>query len=204
MSKKVWLLEIGLNILLPWLIYKQLFDHGMAETPALLWSAVPPIVWSVVELLWHRRLDAVATISLLGLVLSALMLGMGGSPRWVLARESLVTGVLGLAALLSLALKKPAMFYLARATLAREGAEAAARFDQRLNDPQTRQAMNIMTIVWGGGMVAECVLRVVLAFTWPIERFLLVSPFMFYGVMGLLAGWTVWYRRRLRVRFAGR
>ena len=36
--------------------------------------------------------------------------------------------------------------------------------------------------------------------TWPVERFLVVSPFVSYGIYGTLLLWTLWYRKSLRQR----
>ena len=51
---------------------------------------------------------------------------MGGSARLIQIRDALVTGAIGIMFLGSLALQKPMIFYLARATLARN-TEAGAR-----------------------------------------------------------------------------
>jgi hypothetical protein len=42
-----------------------------------------------------------------------------------------------------------------------------------------------------------------MAWTWPIERFLVVSPFIGYGIYGGLLAWTLWYRKKLRDRAGG-
>jgi len=52
--------------------------------------------------------------------------------------------------------------------------------------------------VWCGGLVGETLLRAWLAWTWPVERFLVVSPFLSYGIFGGLTAWTFWYRSRRR------
>lgn len=200
MRKSVLLLDLLVNAVLPWLIYDQLSYLG--EQPALLWSAVPPLLWSGVELLWHRRLDAIAIVSLLGIALSLAMLALGGSPRWLLVRESLVTGLIGVSFLLTLALRRPILYHLARATLARQGEEPLKRFEAAAEQPGLLRAMRILTLGWGCGMVLETLLRSTLAWTWPIERYLVVSPILFYGSFAAMTAWTVWYRRRLRERAA--
>ncbi|MCB6183914.1 hypothetical protein LIN78_10200 [Leeia sp. TBRC 13508] len=198
MSKKVWLLDLIISILLPWLIYDQLHDRGFSETAALLWSALPPLVWSLVELIWHRRMDIISGVSLLGIVLSIGAMWLGGSPRLILVRESFITGALGVVALATLLLKRPALYYLAKAMVAREGEATAKRFEQQMESTNANVAMRTLTLVWGSAMVFECVLRVCLAFTLPLETVLIVSPVIFYVVMGGLAAWTLLYRKHLR------
>ncbi len=35
-----------------------------------------------------------------------------------------------------------------------------------------------------------------LAWIWPIQHYLLLSPYIGYGIFGLLMAWSLWYRRR--------
>jgi hypothetical protein len=64
--------------------------------------------------------------------------------------------------------------------------------------------MRLMTLVWGIGLTAETALRSWMALTWPIGRFLVVSPFIGYGIYGGLALWTLWYRKTLSDRGAAK
>jgi len=58
--------------------------------------------------------------------------------------------------------------------------------------------MYIMTWVWGLGLVFESALRFWLAFAWPVEQFLAISPFTSFGIYFSLMGWSLWYARRLK------
>jgi hypothetical protein len=58
--------------------------------------------------------------------------------------------------------------------------------------------MRLMTAVWGVGLTSETALRSWMAWSWPVERFLVVSPFIGYGIYGALLVWTLWYRKTLR------
>lgn len=217
-------LELLINFILPWLVYR----YGVGrygESGALILSAVPPLAWSGIELLRFRRIDALSVMVLAGIVLSLAALMLGGSPRMLLMRESLISGLVGLVFLLSLAMKKPLIFYLARATVAREARQAAIvtaakaatsqpgpdagadpvahpganRLDQLWRDqPAFVRSMRMMSLVWGLGLVGETALRAWMAWTWPVERFLLISPILSYGIFGALIAWTFLYRLRLR------
>ena len=138
---------------------------------------------------------------LIGIVLSIGAMALGGSPRMLLLRESLVSGAIGVAFLLSLPMRRPLIFYLARATVAREVAGGAERIDALWNErPAFATRMRMMTAVWGVGLTSETALRSWMAWTWPVERFLVVSPFIGYGIYGGLLVWTLWYRKTLRNR----
>jgi hypothetical protein len=196
--RPAFVLELAVNLLLPWLAYRLALPHW-GETGGLIASAVPPVVWSLVELARFRRVDALSLIVLIGIVLSIGAMALGGSPRMLLLRESLVSGAIGVAFLLSLPMRRPLIFYLARATVAREVAGGAERIDALWNErPAFATSMRLMTAVWGVGLTSETALRSWMAWSWPVERFLVVSPFIGYGIYGALLVWTLWYRKTLR------
>ncbi|APA85149.1 hypothetical protein BJG93_06930 [Paraburkholderia sprentiae WSM5005] len=195
-----FVLELAVNFLLPWLAYRLALPR-IGETGALIASAVPPLVWSAIELARFRRVDALSLMVVAGIVLSVAAMALGGSPRMLLLRESLVSGAIGVGFLLSLPMRRPLIFYLARATVAREMEGGAAHFEALWRErPGLPTAMRTMTLVWGVGLSAETALRAWMALTWPIERFLVVSPFIGYGIYAGLALWTLWYRKTMRSR----
>jgi hypothetical protein len=199
-----FVLELAVNFLLPWLAYRLARPH-MDETGALIASAVPPIAWSLIELARFRRVDTLSVMVVAGIVLSIAAMALGGSPRMLLLRESLVSGAVGVVFLLSLPMRRPLIFFLARATVAREMEGGAARFEALWRErPALVSAMRLMTLVWGVGLTGETALRAWMALTWPIERFLVVSPFIGYGIYSALALWTVWYRKTMRSRAEAR
>ena len=190
--------ELAVNLLLPWIAYRLAQPHW-GETGGLIASAVPPTIWSAIGLVRFRRLDALSATVLLGIVLSLGAMALGGGPRVLLMRESLASGLVGVAFLASLLTKRPLVFYLARATVARETAEGVARFERLWQERREfASAMRVLTAVWGVGLVGETAVRGWLAMTWPIERFLVVSPLLGYGLFGALMAWTLWYRTRMR------
>jgi hypothetical protein len=52
--------------------------------------------------------------------------------------------------------------------------------------------------VWGTSLICETVLRSILAWSIPIEQFLIISPIIGYGIYFALIGWTFWFVRRLK------
>ncbi|AOJ71373.1 MULTISPECIES: VC0807 family protein [Burkholderia] len=190
--------ELTVNLLLPWAAYRAAVPHW-GETGGLIASAVPPLVWSAIELARFRRIDALSAVVLFGIVLSIAAALAGGSPRMLLMRESLASGAIGVAFLGSLALPKPLVFHLARATVAREAHDGAARIDALwVERPAFVSAMRLMTLVWGAGLVAENLLRAWMIWNWPVERVLVVAPFVGYAIYGALMMWTLWYRKVMR------
>ncbi|GAB0113607.1 VC0807 family protein [Acidisoma sp. C75] len=191
-------LELGANILAPWAVYSLLAPH-YGDFAGLVGSALPPLLWSLFELARSRRLDAVSVIVLAGIILTMLATFLGGSPKLLQIRENAVTGLIGLVFLASLCLRQPLLTHLARATFARQGPEAAARLEAFAASAGGAAFFRRLTLFWGIGLVAQTALMIWLVFLWPIATYLLLSPIIGYGLLGLMFAGTFWYRRRARV-----
>ncbi|MDE2319665.1 MAG: hypothetical protein KGK02_08205 [Rhodospirillales bacterium] len=171
----------------------EVLEGRYGDTNALIASAVPPLLWSSFELAKTRRLDAVSVIVLASIVLTLAATALGGSARLIQIRDALVSGAVGLLFLASLLMEKPLIFYLARATSARNTKIGAARFEAMWQTPAIRRTFRLMTAVWGAGLVLQTAVMCTLAWIWPISRYLLLGPFIGYGIFGLLLLWSLWY-----------
>ncbi|MGU7778553.1 VC0807 family protein [Burkholderia sp. PU8-34] len=194
------ILELVVNLMLPWAAYRVAHPH-FGEAGALYASAIPPVLWALFEFIRARRIDAVSVVVLFGIALSVVAMSLGGGPRALLMRDSLASGAIGVIFLMSLVRERPVIFYLARATVAREMAGGAARFEAVWEEqPALRQTLRLMTFVWGTSMTLEMLLRCWMVANWTVERVLVVSPIIGYSVFSCLLMWTFWYRRRMRAR----
>jgi hypothetical protein len=191
----VWL-DFLVNLGGPWLVYR-LVEGSTSTVTALVLSSLPPIIWSLLQLVWSRKLDVISLLVIAGIAASLVAMLLGGSPRLLLVRESFVTGIFGLVFLGSLWFPRPLLFYLAKATVAKQGMEEA-QFAAKWSIPGFRHTFYLMTVVWGVGLVVQALLQVILAFALSIEQDLVVSPIIGYGVYLGLFGWSFWYGKRRR------
>ena len=53
-----------------------------------------------------------------------------------------------------------------------------------------------MTLTWGFGLIAECAAASALTFVLPVSQFMVVSPILSWGAIGLITAWTIWYAKR--------
>ena len=196
MSKFFVVLDFLINLGGPFLVYQLAAGH-MSETAALMLSSAPPILWSVGQLIWSRKLDTLSLLVIAGIALSLVATLLGGSPRLLLVRESLITGIFGLIFLGSLLFPKPLMFYIVKTTVTKQGMNEKA-FASRWSIPGFRFTFNLMTVVWGAGLLVEATVKIILAFTMPTGRFLVVSPIISYGIYFGLLGWSIWYGNQRR------
>lgn len=197
------LIEALVNFILPYVIY------SYAEAPwgpvrALLASSAPPILWSLIELARHRRVDAMSVLVVGGIALSLLAMLGGGGVRALQLREKLVSGAIGLVFLGSALIGKPLIYQLARAGMRRKSDDEAQAFEALQVHAGFRRTMMVMTVVWGLGLLADVAVGVVLIFALSIRDYLIVGPILGYGTMGALGLWTFLYARRARRRGAER
>jgi hypothetical protein len=96
----------------------------------------------------------------------------------------------------SAAIGKPLIYELARASSRRRSAAEAESLERHKDNKYFRATMMLMTVVWGVGFILETIVACILVFVMPIQAYLVVSPIVGYGSMGLLALWTLWYGER--------
>jgi hypothetical protein len=189
--------EVVVNIVAPFLVYTR-FDASLGDVKALLLSSAPPICWSLFEFARSRRIDAVSLLVLAGIALSLVAFIGGGSVRWLQLRENLVTGLIGLIFLGSAVVRKPIIYQLARAGMARRSPANVEAFEQLRKNERFRRTMSLMTLVWGFGLLAQTAIACILVFAMPISEYLIVGPIVSYAGFGALAAWTFWFVRRQR------
>ena len=193
-----------LNFVLPVVLYKLLQPH-MSTLHALLIVAVVPGLDSVYGLLRHRRLDAFGVFVFVGLLVGAAIVAVGGSPRFILARESLLIGAIGVVLVLSVVvLPRPLMWYLLVPFVAGSEAERRKRFWADWEEHgAVRRSWRMLTLVFGAGALLESAINTVLGFSISIATYLVVSQVVLYVIVAGLVLWLVEYVRRFR-RATGR
>lgn len=189
--------ELAANFLAPYLVYETLHTH-YGDTKALLASIVPPLLWSGYELIKTKKLDALSIVIIASILFTVVATAIGGSARLIQVRDALVTGAIGVMFLASLAFEKPLIFYLACATSGRRTDANAPDFEALWHKPTAPRTFKLITGIWGVGLVLQTALLCVLAYQWSISRYLLVSPFISYGLIGGLTAWSFWYGDKRR------
>ncbi|HZU00071.1 MAG TPA: VC0807 family protein, partial [Ktedonobacteraceae bacterium] len=141
-----------------------------------------------------------AGLVLIGIATSLITIALGGSPKVYLIRESFFTAAFGLAYLVSLFFPRPLAFYFSRYFATGNHPENISWFDSLWQYPMFRHSMRVITVVWGIGFICEAVLRTYLVIVLSTEQFLIVSPFVLYGILAALIIWMFLYSRQGRKR----
>ena len=196
---------IVINAILPFLIYiimKNLLHQS--DFLSLVATGIPSTLASIISIVRSRRVDFIAGAVLLGIVVGLLVTLVSNDAKLLLVRESFFTAAFGLAFLVSLFFPKP-LYYAARTVRAGNDPEQLRSFEARWQDAPFRVAMRIQSAVWGVGLLLEATVRFLLVFTLSIAQFLVVSPFVLWGVIALTfivsKVYTEWWRKRYKSDF---
>ena len=127
-------------------------------------------------------------------------MAVGGSPRFILARESLLIGAIGVGLVLSVVvLPRPLMWYLLEPFVAGKDLEGRLRFRADWeDDAAVGRSWRLLTLVFGLGALLEAAINTFLAFAIPIAIYLVVSQVVRYAIAAGLVLWLVVYVRRFR------
>jgi hypothetical protein len=186
------LAEIGVNFVAPLLIYN-LTKSELGDVRALMTASGPPILWSVIEFIRQRKVDAIAILVLAGIALSLLAFAGGGGVKFLQLRENLVTGLIGLIFLGSVLIGRPLMFVLAKAGAQRLKPQHAASVAALHDDAPFQRAMALVTLAWAAGLLAASALNCWLVFELSIQQFMVVSGPISYATIGGLTVFTSIY-----------
>src|SRR6202000_605898 len=162
------LLPLLLDVGVPLASYYLMRHFGVSMVTALAVSGLVPavrVVWSVIR---ERSADGLALGVLTLTVVSIPVAFITGSPKLLLAKDSLGTGALGVWLIISVLLAKPAMAHGIRAFLARTEGSAAAWEQLSVESGAFRRCLSAATLVWAVGFIVECVARITVVVALPV------------------------------------
>jgi hypothetical protein len=143
---------------------------GLSTVAALAWSSVGPALrtgWGVVK---ERRVNGLASLILFVNVVGVGLGLLSGDPRMMLAKDSGASSAIGIGILVSVALGRPMMTAAMKPWLVKGDAEREAAWERLLNgSPAFRRAERVFSLVWGVVLLAECAVRIVGAYTLPVD-----------------------------------
>jgi hypothetical protein len=184
--------ELAVNFVLPFLIFNYA-SRTLGAVLALMIASTPPILWAIAAFIRERKMDAISILVLSGIALSLLAFAGGGDVKFLQLRENLVTGLVGLVFLGSVAVGRPLIYQLSRSGVRRRAADKVQAFEALRDDTQFRRSMIVATLVWGFGLLAACALNCALVFMLTIKHYLLIGGPINYAMISMLTAWTFWY-----------
>jgi hypothetical protein len=194
-------LTVVFEVVVPMVLFYGLRSAGVSQWWALMAGvlvAAPHVAWTIVR---NRRIDLVALVTVSVMVLSVVLGLLSGDARTLAIREgwaSALGGLFGVWMLVTVVVGRPAQLTLGR-TIAevKRGAEGAAAWAARWDtDARFRRGLRIDTAAWGGVLLVNAVVQIVLVYTLPIDLISVVTTVAWLGGLACLVAWHVWYIRK--------
>ncbi|MGW4486893.1 VC0807 family protein [Amycolatopsis sp. NPDC004368] len=186
--------NLAVNLVVPVVLFYGLRALGVDQWLALLAGVVPPGVRAVQTLVTKRRVDTLAVFTLSILVLTVGASFLSGSPRFLLAKDGWLTAAAGMWILVTLP-RKPFLYQVLRSFL---GEAARNRIERNwVGSPTYRHVLRVTTAMWGVVLILDAGVRVVLAYTLPVDRVPLISGLQYVAVyLALEVASRVYARRK--------
>jgi intracellular septation protein A len=190
------IITLLINIVMPFVAYRLLIPHTSSLT-ALSVAAAIPLCDTLFSLIKSKKVDAFSSFIFVGLLMGVIAVLIGGDEKFILLRESYVTGIMGCLFLASLFFSKPLIYHFSMRFTGNNPAIA----DKWGRLPEFRNTFRLMTLVWGISLLLEACFKVLLVYTFSVSMFLAISPILSYGIMGLTILWNVKYSKQIKERF---
>jgi hypothetical protein len=179
--------SLAVDIAIPLGLYYLLRDgFGQSLVLSLAVSSIIPAARTILSIAAEREVNLLA-----GLILTVNIVGIGisfaaGDPRLMIAKDSAVSSVIGLAILGSVLAGRPLMTAGLKPWLIKGSAERDAAWGRlAAGSPKFRRLEKAFSAIWGTALLAECVVRLAGAFTLPVATMVWLSTVLTLGAIGV-------------------
>jgi hypothetical protein len=185
------------DVALPLAAYYLLHLAGASDWVALLAGTVA----AGIRILWvaarDRAWNAFATVMLVSFLVGLGLAFVSGNPRFLLLKDSVLTGTIGLCFLVSTVVGRP--LTLAAAQGWGEGRSQSLVVGYHTN-PLLRRGHRVCSLAWGFGLLAEALIRIPLIYLLPVKVMVGLSTAITVTAVSLLVAFTFGYIRHVRRR----
>jgi len=178
---------LAIDVGVPLAIFYLLHDaFGLSLWLSLALSSVAPAARALGGLAAERRLNLLATlmlaVNLAGIAVSFLT----GDPRAMIAKDSVISSVIAFAILASVVMRRPLMSAGLEPFMTRGVPERTAAWDRlSAGSARFRRLEMAFSAIWGLLLLAECVARLIGAYTLPVTTMVWLSTVLTMGAVGL-------------------
>jgi intracellular septation protein A len=178
---------LAVDVAVPVGLYYVLRDgFGVSLVLSLAASSVLPAIRSAAGFARERRLNALAALMLAVSVAGLAISFAAGNPRWMIAKDSVVSSVIAVAMLVSAGAGRPLMSAGLKPFLTKGLAGRTAAWDRlTAGSARFRRLERIYTAIWGSALLADCVARVIGAAVLPVGTMVWLSTVMIVAAIGL-------------------
>ncbi|WP_328473465.1 hypothetical protein OHA21_12575 [Actinoplanes sp. NBC_00393] len=191
------LTAIVLDVILPLAIYYLARAIGADPWLAVVVAALSPAASVANTWIRSRRLDPTGVFVIAALILSLVVALFTGDERALMARESWITAAIGLWIIGSLATSRPFLLDVARKT---SPPRMTARYDELWEGHTVfRRWMTLASVVWGLAFLIDAAVRVVLAYTAPLDLVPIAGVLVLIGLLVVGHGFVMLQAYRWKI-----
>ena len=178
---------LAIDVGIPLAIYYLLHGaFGLSVWLSLALSSVSPAIRSVAGAVIERKPNLLAMLMLAVNVAGIVVSFLSGDPRAMIAKDSLVSSVIAIAILGSVAVRRPLMSQGLKPYMTRGLPERTAAWDRlAARSPRFRRLELLFSAIWGVLLLADCVARLMGAYTLPVTTMVWLSTVLTLGAIGL-------------------
>jgi hypothetical protein len=189
-----------INGILPVVVYWLLRPQVGSDTIALGLAAGIPICWGVVQMIRSRRVEKLGVVVLAGFLLAFRgSLAAKDNPLPLKLYGSVIAALLGIAFLVSIALRRPLVLTLLR-ILARYEPRFLALFEKVSREPANLRRLNVVTAIIGTTLLIDAVAHATVAILLPTGSYLIVVRLVNWVIRGSGAIALICYIRKWRAQ----
>lgn len=178
------MLPIVLDVGVPLAVYYGLHAAGVNDTASLLAGGGLPLIRALIALARRQRVDTLTIFMIIIFLVGGLLAFWSGNPRFLVAKESFGTGLGGLWIIWSAFTSRPFTYSTTRPFVTRGETAALAVWDRLSDRPgRFRRLLHGLALMWGVGLVIDCGLRLIVAFTLPVSTAVGISGLILIGVI---------------------
>ncbi len=159
---------------------------GLSIWLSLALSSIGPAARAAGGLAARRRVNLLAALMLAVNLAGIAVSFLAGGPRAMIAKDSVVSSVIAIAILASVAARRPLMSAGLKPFLTKGMPERTAAWD-RLSacSARFRRLEMLFSAIWGLLLLAECAARLIGAYTLPVTTMVWLSTVLTLGAVGL-------------------
>ncbi|MVU81272.1 hypothetical protein GPX89_29025 [Nocardia sp. ET3-3] len=186
------------DIAVPLVAYYALHAAGYSDFVALFAGGLVSGAMVIVEVVRARRVDFMSALILAGFAFGIVSSLISGDARMMMARDSLITAVIGVAFGGSALIGKPLTYMAARKAFSGNPQKLAEMEYKFANFPMVRKFHNRIAAMWGVALISESVLRVVLVYRLPIHTMAWLSSVLMISVTAAMMAITIRMVKRVK------
>ena len=191
------LASLIINFVVPFLAYYLIHARVASSALALALAGAIPVAYTLVVLAVRRRLDPLGVVSVVTFGLGVLVSwASGGSALALELQDPALTGLIGIACLVSVVIGRPLHPVILRLL-----GRGNARYTEIASRTQTKTSM-VTTAIIGLTLTARAAAITVLALTQPAGTFVALQHPVGLPILGLGFASLFFYRHRLEARQA--